>query len=211
MRIDFRQDLRRNADIDHVDRARMRASREQHMRRLLGVEGRSPRSADRGSHHSAGIGVDPAWDVDGERGRCIGVRSLDDRPRRTFQRAFQPGSEQGVDDEASALEYRRRQRLDRPAIEPGHQLRVARQRGLPAKESEADGPACVGEMARGHEAVAAIVAGPAYHGDRPALPEPFGDRGDAFAGALHHRGFRDPARGGDVFCPRRLSGGEDEG
>ena len=94
---------------------------------------------------------------------------------------------------AGAVEQVRHQRLDRAGIARRVMRRGARQRLARAKQGHPHRPAFARKLARRDEAVAAIVAGTAQHGNRPLRPARRHRLGHGAARRFHERVLADAA------------------
>ncbi len=125
----------------------------------------------------AGAPVDAARQIDRDHRHPGIVHRVDRLCRHALDRPVEAGAEQRVDDEVGSRRRRRRQgrRLTRAsasaaiAASPVIRSRVAEQR-------DADLVAGLGQHARRHEAVAAVVARSRQHGNATARPAHGGGR-----------------------------------
>ena len=182
-----------NADLGQHGFAAMNASRQQQVARLFAKERDRHRRSRRCTADVAGPAVDAARHVDRDNGNPARVECLDDRLRRPFDRPRQPGAKDRVDDQLSAVEHRRRQRLDRPTPTRRRLAGIAAQGLDVAKQRQPHLPAAFGQDARRDKTVAAIVARPAQHRDRSRRPPPRHRIGDGQAGLFHQRAAGDAA------------------
>ena len=180
----------RNADIGNLDLAAMEPPRQQQMARLLAEEGDRERRAGRMGQHRAAVSGNATRQVNRHQRQIL--HRFQHLPRRARDRPFQPGPEQGVDDESGIAQRRGTERLDRSR--PGFRRLgcIARER-LPASQQRyAHRPAGGSQPFRRDEAVAAIVAGPRQHQHGPRTPAPAHRVCDGGAGIAHQFEARMP-------------------
>ncbi len=108
--------------------------------------------------------VEPARHVDRHNRLARSIDGGHHLGRGAVERPRQPGAEQGIDDDLGARERRGAERL-RLAPARRHFRRIALQRVTAAEQTEPHLVAALAQQARRHEPVAAIVPGPARHGD----------------------------------------------
>ena len=155
------------------------------------VECQRERGLDRGALDAPGAAVDAAWHVERDDRSRQAVRAGDERLGRALEPAAEPAAEQRVDDQARVLGLalgnaeRRRGRAHRAGV-----LRRALGR---RSDAHADADAGDMQVARQHEAVAAVVAGPAQHADLRAVAVVLAhDTRRLRAGVFHQRDSGQP-------------------
>ncbi len=166
-------------------------TRQQQMAGLLAEEGdgeRGRRAAPRTAPvaPSRPLGTSTASDRQMPRAASASITAR----AMPVDRTGEAGAEDRIDDHAGAVEQRRGQRLDRSWPQGRMMRRIAAEPLARAEKAEPDRPAGRGKMPRRDEAVAAIIAGPAQHRDRPRRPAPHHRNGDGRARRLHQRSRR---------------------
>ncbi len=141
--------------------------------------------------HRAGIGVEPAWNVECQNRNARAIRALDQRGVFRGERSREADAEQPIDDQRSApsggnvghgrstRDYKGAMGVARVGWQP---------RGFAAKD---DGHVeeQLAQSARDDECIAAVVAGPRQHehGSIARTGHADGDVGGREPGALHQR------------------------
>ena len=169
----------------------MQPPRKQQVARLLAEEGHGQISAGRVAQHRARVSRDTARQV--HRDQRQALRRFQNLPCGARDRPFQPGPEQGVDDKPGVGQRLGPERFDRPRPVSRRLGRIADQRLAPSQQRHPHRPAGGKQLFRCDEAVAAIVAGPRQHQDRPRAPAPSHRIGDGGAGIAHQLEARMPA------------------
>ena len=177
----------------------MQPARQQQMARLAAEEGHGVAGFHRHAHDGAGGAVDAARQVDGDDRRAARIDRLDHGARQALDRPVEPGPEQRIDHDRLAADRRRRGLLERPLPARGGLRRIALEPAALAHEEEPHLVAALGQNARRHEAVAAIIAGARHHDGRPARQQAGRRVGHGAAGILHQARCR--------ACRRQWSAG----
>jgi hypothetical protein len=183
-------------------------SREQEVTGLGAVEGDGQGGVRRAPQDRAGVAVHARRDIDRDH-RHIGLLDrLDRLARHALERAGQTRAEQPVDHQPRAGDQR--------GVEGKHLAQPRRGRGggvaaqplARTEQGESHRPAEPGEMPRGHETVAAVIAGAAQHEGR-AGREAFRDRsGDRRARIVHELDARHARGDGGGIGRAHLGDGE---
>ena len=143
------------------------------------------------AQHRARVSRNPARQVHGDQRQAL--RRFQNLPCGARDRPFQPGPEQRVDDEPGVPQRSGAERLDRPRPASRRLGRIAGERLPATRQRHAHRPAGSLQPLGRDEAVAAIVAGPGKHQDRPRAPAPSHRIGDGGAGIAHQLEARMPA------------------
>ncbi len=178
------------------------------------MEGDGALGDDRRTGNGTGRRIDAARDVERHDG-CSMLR--DARDRRTDLRTRDtlcPGAEQGVDDDVGTGEIGPSGNAE-PIGHSQHRRRIPAHAIVGRDQHDPDIQAAVAEVARDHEAVAAVVAGTADDGDPAGIGIAHEEHGGCgCTRRLHQRGTREPGLGdgpavelSQVFGPpQRLHG-----
>ena len=185
--VDQRQ---RNADVGNHHVAGDVFGRRQHQRHLRRRQGHGHVGLEDRADELAGIGRQPRRQIDRDHRRLGGVDVGDDRLVQAGERPAEPGADDGVDDDVGGgdlravqlprlrvddLDDRQAEPADDVEVEPG----VATDVGERADDVDGHLDTALVQRAGDDEAIAAVVAGAAQHGDcgapparRPAIPSP---------------------------------------
>ena len=163
----------------------MQPARQQQMAGLAAEERDRVGGVDGGAHDGAGVAVDAARQVDRDDRRRRCVHHVDHGARQALDRTVETGAEQGIDHEVPAAERFRQGRLDRPLPAGGRKRRIALEPAALAHEEKPHLVAALGQDARRHKAVAAVVARTGHHHSRAARQQAGGYVGHGAAGILH--------------------------
>jgi len=191
------QDVVRDADIGDLHGAAAQPSRHQQMAGLAAKEGDRRRGRRGGAEDRAGVAMHAARDVDGEAGQPPVGDDVDQPPGHPVQGAGEPGAEQRIDHHGIAIEDRRIERSDiAPALRRAAGVALESLHGHEAAEPHR--PPGLAQQAGRDEAVAAVIAGPAQHGDRSVRPAPPDGRRDRRTRAFHELDPGPAARNGQA-------------
>ncbi len=193
-----REHARRDSDIDDVDPAAVGKSGRARERDLERGHADRPVCVDRDAEHAAGVGVEAGWDIEREPARGA-VDHGDHVGEVTFDRALEPDAEQRVDRQCGAGD--RATHLGERGRRVGHahdtagtleDRQVRRRVALDPRGRHGEiyrrVDAHRAQHARGDEAIAAVVAGPAHDGDVIVGSDHLACRGgDGSPGRLHQR------------------------
>ena len=155
--------------------------------------------AEGGPERAAGVGVEPARDVERHARAGLGVEGLDPARVAALDRAAEADAEEGVDHQCPAV-GRGGGEVGDDAAAGGEVVgmrlrRLGRQALGRAAEGDHHLAPGLGELARHHEAVATVVAGAAGDEDRPGAihDQPHRVLRGGASGTLHQRraGVRD--------------------
>ena len=198
-----------NANVGEPDRAGERAPRLQEMAGLQPEEGHARARFDREPANLAGFPVDSGGNVDREHAAPCpleGVDPLDDRLRFAIDVARKPRAKQSVDHAIGFGEVGSGGGEDRALIVTRGERRVAFQGVAAAEQAELDRIAALAQEPRGDEAVAAVAAGAAEHGDPAArLREPRRFVSNRKPRPLHERDARRSRRNRKAVGPAHFS------
>ena len=150
--------------------------------------GRHRRSANRATRT-----VDPGRDVDRHDRNARRVHGGDELRVQSFDVPREAGADKGIDNERRSVEHWRSPRLYGTGPLIRHPACVAREKSPVGSEADADRPARGLKEPRDHEAVAAVVAGPAQNGCRAWRPALRDLLRDGTSGILHEDMARYPA------------------
>ena len=209
LRPNIRQHVVANSDIGDPDLAAMQPPGQEEMARLAPEERHRRQRLDAGAHDIAGGAVDAARNVDGDDRRAGRFERRDHLRRRAVDRPRQTGTEKGVDRNISAFQNAGLEGCDRTIPAPGHFEGIAFQPVDGSEQSEPDPITSLAQMARGDEAVTAIIAGPAQDRDSPGVREAADHFvRDGAAGVLHQHRSRNAALDGQPIRAAHLGRGE---
>ena len=170
--------LRRNADVGDDDVARLRLAWRQHERKLRRRQRHRHRGANALADRLGVIGRQAARQIDGDDRNARGVDVGGDRFHHAGERRLEAGAEDRVDDEVALGDFREVEipgllvgNLDDGQAQTAEDLEVQPRIALDGRhrrdDEHRDVDAALMQRARDDEAVAAVVAGPAQHGDLP--------------------------------------------
>ncbi len=199
----------RDTDVRDPHRAGVKPARQQQVPGLAAEERDALACFDGRAHNRAARAADAARQIDRDDRRGACVDRFDQRARFALDRAIEAGAEKRVDDHPGTRERLRLCRLDRPLPKLRGRRGIALQRADLSEQQHCHRIAALGEHARGHKSIAAVVAGTGddHHARAERMAR---DRvGDRAPRLVHQRHAGDPARNGEPVAFGHFVRGEE--
>ena len=162
------------------------------MTRLFALEGHGQRRRH-GAEIGAAVAMDAGRHVDRDHGQTARGGGRERRRRGAVELPAEAGTENRVDHQRRPFQHVRLEILDRTVPSGRMRRRIARKAGHGTQQAQAYRPAARSQVPGHDEAVAAIVARSAQHGDRLRRETGGDSRRHRRARALHQRDARHAA------------------
>lgn len=175
----------RNSYVNDVNCTTMKTSRKQEMSGLTPEKCNGEPCIDRAPHHLACGAVHTARQIYSRNGHAACVHQCDGLSGRTFNAPVKPRTEKCINNQITSRERPSRWLADRSVPALSCQCGVTLQPVALPDKANAHCPPALGQITRGNETIATIVARACHDHDTAPVQDPAGSIGNCAARILH--------------------------